>query len=201
MTKKSITFSDRINVLFDRGMWLTARKLLERERNKSPDSHWVITQLGVTYYELRKHKTALRLFQASEKIDPDCPLTLWHLAGTLDALGQSRRAIRIYSKLLKVKTSFIDSLCWESEKWADSLKADCVYRLGVCWRKLGKTRRAENCFRQYLNLLMLGIEGLYDSNDVLRQIHKLHNGDKRQTVNRKLQEVVKATLNGTAFSL
>jgi tetratricopeptide (TPR) repeat protein len=87
------TLSDRTNHLFQRRKWAQARKLLEKEKEKDPKSHWVLTQLAVTYYEQRKYAKALQLLLRSRKILPDCPLTLWNLAGTLDALGKHAHAI------------------------------------------------------------------------------------------------------------
>src|SRR5438094_233377 len=81
-------YKDKIGALLQRGAWEDARKLLERERERNPEDHWLLTQLGVTFYEQQHHDQALPLFQASLQIVPDCPLTLWNLAGTLDAIGK-----------------------------------------------------------------------------------------------------------------
>ena len=43
--------NNKIAALLQKGEWAQARALLERERDKEPDNHWVLTQLGVTYYE------------------------------------------------------------------------------------------------------------------------------------------------------
>ena len=48
----------------------------------------------------------------SEAIVPDCPLTLWNLAGTLDALGKYVDAIRIYVRLLESDDSPETDPCW-----------------------------------------------------------------------------------------
>ena len=42
-------FSDKINDLFRRRQWEKARELLEKEREKAPENHWLLTQLGVTF--------------------------------------------------------------------------------------------------------------------------------------------------------
>ena len=99
MTAKKL--NGKIDDLFARGEWEEARRLLEKEREKAPDNHWVLTQLGVTLYEQQRYEEALPLFLASLKIVPDCPLTLWNLAGTLAALGKHAGAMRIYAWLLQ----------------------------------------------------------------------------------------------------
>src|SRR3990172_5505124 len=90
------TFSHKINALFRRGDWEKARRLLEKERERDPHNHLLLTQLGVTFYEQRRYEDALQLFQESRRIVADCPLTLWNLAGTLAALRRYAEALRIY---------------------------------------------------------------------------------------------------------
>jgi tetratricopeptide (TPR) repeat protein len=101
----------------------------------------------------------LPFFQAALAIVPDCPLALWNLAGTLDALGKPAEAIPLYTWLLESDKSPEEDPCWESREWTESLKADCVYRLGVCFEHLGQVEKAEECYRQYLNLLLSRIRG------------------------------------------
>jgi hypothetical protein len=191
--------SEKINELFHRCKWEAARKLLEAERDKNPDDHWVLTQLGVTFYEQRRYEEALQLFLESLKIVPDCPLTLWNLAGTLDALGKTTQAIHIYTWLLESNVSPEQDACWESKEWAEALKADCVYRLGVCFRHQGKKQKAEHCFRQYLNLLLAGIDGSYSTEDVMREIRGLHDTGKNGGAASELRKVVSSTLQASGI--
>jgi tetratricopeptide (TPR) repeat protein len=191
--------SEKIDDLFRRGAWEKARKALEKERQKDPENHWVLTQLGVTFYEQQRYEEALQLFLASREIVPDCPLTLWNLAGTLDALGKPAEAIPIYVWLLENDKSPEDDPCWESKKWAQSLKADCVYRLGVCFQHLGDKRKAEECYRRYLDLLLSGIDGLYSSEEVTRQIRALHRNGKHNGAEGALRKAVDATLQASGI--
>ena len=167
-------FNTTINDLHRRGQWEKARKLLSKEVAKEPDNHWLLTQLGVTFYEQRHYEEALRLFLKSQSIVPDCPLTLWNLAGALDALGKHAQAVRIYRWLLESDTSPAQDPCWESDAWAEALKADCLYRLGVIHERRGRKRQAERCYRQYLDLLLLGVNGTYSADDVARRIRDFH---------------------------
>jgi hypothetical protein len=193
-------FSDSVNRLFERADWEGARRLLEKERAKKPQDHWVLTQLGVTFYEQRRYEDALQLFLASLKLMPECPLTLWNLAGTLDALGNSGEAVRVYTWLLESKTSPEDDPCWESAEWADSLRTDCVYRLGVCFQHLGQKHKAEHCFEQYSKLLLRGIKGTYSLEDVARQIQSLHEGEKPGAARSELK-AVKSALKASGIEL
>jgi tetratricopeptide (TPR) repeat protein len=189
--------SDRINHFFKSSAWLEARKLLEAERKKDPDNHWLITQLGVTFYEQKQYTKALRLFLASQKIVPDCPLTLWNLAGTLDALGKHNSAIRIYTSLLQSKTSSEQDPCWESQAWSDALKTDCCFRLGDCYRHLGKRILAEHWYRQYLDLLLLGSDGTYSVQEVTEGIKALH-GVNGLPANGRAKKAVQSALAAAA---
>lgn len=175
----------RINEFLDREAWDEARELLQREREREPENHWVLTQLGVTFYEQRRYEEAMELFQESWKIVPDCPLTLWNLAGTLDALGKPAEAVKQYTWLLQNSKSPGEDPCWESQEWTDSLLADCIYRLGICLGRQGKPQLAEGHFRQYINLLLAGINGAYPIEDAMCQIRKLHGNGAHRAAERK----------------
>ena len=192
MAKK--TFSDRINGLFRKSDWKTARKLLEDERENDPKSHWLLTQLGVTFYEQRRYRDSLQLFLASQRIKDDCPLTLWHLAGAYDAIGEHRKAIKTFSRLLQSKTSPEKDPCWESKQWTDKLKTNVVYRLGVCFQHLGENDLAERWYRRYLDLLLRGGEGMYSIDDVTSRIRGLHRAGGYQTVGGELRKAAKSAI-------
>lgn len=186
--------SSKINNLFDQCRWEEARKILEREREQDPQSHWILTQLGVTFYEERRYGEALKIFQESLILLDDCPLTLWNLAGALDSLGKHNPAIKIYTWLLRSKESPEENPCWENREWADVLKADCVFRLGICFKNLGKKRPADHCFRQYANLLFTGIKGTYPIEDARQEIENLHTSHSQATMQSELRKVVHSTL-------
>lgn len=189
--------SDTINDLFQRCQWEEARQLLEIARAKDPENHWILTQLAVTFYEQKRYDEALKLLQESLRIVADCPLTLWNLAGTLEALKKPTAAIRIYTWLLESDKSSADDPCWESKDWTDSLKADCIYRLGGCFKGLGKKRKAEQCYRQYLNLLLVGVKGSYAVDAVLSNIQDLHQPGNKREADSELRKVVQSTLKAS----
>ncbi len=187
-------FGSRVNDLLQNRQWDEARQVLEQEHERNPTDHWVLTQLGVTFYEQDRYEEALQVFLRSLRVLEDCPLTLWNLAGALDALGYHGGAIRVYTWLLQSNRSPKDDPCWESKQWTDSLKADCVYRLGACFQHLGKKDQAEHCYRQYLNLLATGIEGQYAFDSVINRIRSLQGSSRRRSTGGKLKEIVEATL-------
>lgn len=187
-------FNKRINALFKRDDWKQARSLLETEFKKNPSDHWLLTQLAVTFYEERKYKKALGLLVKSLKIVPDCPLTLWNVGGALDATGQHGSAIRVYTWLLRSKKSPAEDPCWESEQWADVLKTDCIYRIGVCFKNEGAHDLALHCFHQYLNLLMSGKDASYSLDDVHRHMLCLNKARTSLETQADIQKAVASTL-------
>ncbi len=187
------TSNRTVDALLQQSEWEEARTLIERELSGQPDNHWLLTQLGVTYYEQGRYREALAPLLSSLEIVADCPLTLWNLAGTLDALGKTESAIPIYTWLLRSKKSPDDDPCWESAEWRDALKTDCVYRLGVCFKHLKRWESAEHCFRQYLNLLLAGMSGTYSFDDAALSIREIHT-NKNQKVGKEVRDAIDSTL-------
>jgi len=165
---------ERIDDLIAAEHWEAARELIEKTLKKEPRSHWLLTQLGETYYEQRHYKKALEVLLRSRDILPDCPLTLWHLAGTLDALGSHDGAIRLYTWLLRSKKTAKDDPCWESVEWTDALKTDCVFRMGLSFGHLSRKDLAAHCFRKYLDLLSYGAKGSYSIREAKTRLQELH---------------------------
>jgi tetratricopeptide (TPR) repeat protein len=161
MIAKKINVGTRIDNLLQAERWEEARELIEKQLKKHPRDHWLLTQLGAALYEQRKYKRALTVLLRSRDILPDCPLTIWHLAGTLDALGSGAEAVQLYSWLLKSTTTPQQDPCWESAAWSLRLKTDCVFRLGLCFKHLKKTDEAAYCFRKYIELCSSGAQGSY----------------------------------------
>ncbi len=172
----TVSIGTQIDDLIRGEQWVKARALIEEELTREPDSHWLLTQLGATYYEQRQYKKALGLFLKSLEFVADCPLTLWHLAGTLDALGYHTGALRIFTWLLETKKTPNDDSCWESAAWTDALKTDCVYRIGICLQHLARKEKAEACFRRYVDLLLAGAAGSYPIGNALDRIRSLDRG-------------------------
>jgi tetratricopeptide (TPR) repeat protein len=184
-------FGAQISNLIESEQWEKARALIEKELEREPDNHWLLTQLGETYYEQRQYRRALGLFLKSLDIVPDCPLTLWHLAGTLDALGYTAGALRLYTWLLKSKRTAEDDPCWESAEWTDALKTDCVFRIGVCFQHLHRKDKAEQCFRQYIDLLLAGAAGSYPIEEAVRRV-----GELRRTRRHAVEDELRKAADG-----
>jgi tetratricopeptide (TPR) repeat protein len=183
---------DRINDLIEAEQWKDARALIQKTLKREPRNHWLLTQLGETYYEQQDYKKALEVLLRSRGILPDCPLTLWHLAGTLDALRHHAEAIQLYTWLLRSTKTPEDDPCWESVEWTDALKTDCVFRMGLCFKHLDRNERAAYCFRKYIDVLSQGAEGSYPIEEARKYLQESLPSE-REAVEQELQEVAEWT--------
>jgi len=163
-----------IEAAIKREDWKGARRLLQRALDKEPDSHWLITRLGLTYYEEYDYKRALALEQKAHKLAPRCPLVSWDLAGTLDMLGRHREAIAVYRRIVRRK---INSLafgdCGEGLRWSRQLVADCWYRIARCSHKLGRNSEAIRCYKRHLEMRSGGIGSIYPIKDARQELQEL----------------------------
>jgi tetratricopeptide (TPR) repeat protein len=190
---KKTEFSDLIWELFQKKDWDEARRLLEAERKKTPDDHWVLTQLAETFYEQKRYENALHLLIPSLKLVHDCPLTLWHLGGTLDALGDHRRGLAAFTNILTSKKTPGDDPCWESEQWTDMLKTDCLYRIGICFEHLGRVAQAEQCYISYLKVFGKDGNGSYSADEVLQRLQKVNANLPRSPVKTEIDKLIPLT--------
>ena len=194
----AITRVPTIEKLIERGQWQEARRLVEKELVKQPDNHWLLTQLGATYFEQRRYRESLRPLLSALEVVPDCPLTLWNIAGALDALNKPELAIPIYAWLLGSTKFPDDDPCWESEEWTSALKTDCVFRIGTCFQHMERWQSAEHCFRQYINLLLAGMNGTYPIEDAAQCIREL-NGKAKHTNGKEVRDAIASILHESGF--
>lgn len=164
-----------INRLFAQENWAKARSILEKEMAAEPDSHWLRTRLGTTYYEERNYERALEEIEQAYRRAPNCPLVLWDYAGTLHALGRTTKAIGIYGQLLaKGVDAVAHEECGEGVPWAMGLLTDCYYRLGICHAHLGEAAAAGKHFTAYIILSALSrVKSIYTVEEALARLRQL----------------------------
>jgi hypothetical protein len=124
----------------------------------------------------------------SRDIVADCPLTLWHLANALDALGYHGGALQIYTWILRSKKTPADDPCWESVEWTEMLQTDCIFRIGLCFEHLGKSEEAAQSFRRYIDLRLLGMEGTYSINEATEHLQQTLPENNRETAEDELRK-------------
>src|SRR5262249_7538148 len=163
-----------LDVLFERGAWKEARRLLRKELKNKPDSHWAWTRLASTYYEERKYEKALQLSERAMELAPHCPLVLWDYACALDMAGRPKEAIAVWKRLLGRGVEQIAyEECGEGIRWARSLLNDCRYRIGWAYRELGDLSAASRYLHDHLANRSPGIPSLYPRAEVQEQLASL----------------------------
>jgi tetratricopeptide (TPR) repeat protein len=191
MSAKPGHLSREINLLFEQGEWVPARALLEKELHKpgNENDHWLLTRIGTTFYEERDYQTALKYAQKAYERSPSCPLVLWDYAGTLDALGDSREAFRIYWTLLDKEPAGVsahDCGKGEGRRWTVGLLTDCIYRAALCLKHLGMKDEAIQLFREYLRVQGPKSESIYTREDADAQLEEL-GGDQEEALLKTLE--------------
>lgn len=154
--------------------WAGARRLIRAELRRQPDSHWLLTRLGLTYYEQRRYAEALRYSKKALARAPNCPLVLWDYAGTLDQLGRHREALRVYARLVRRGVeSLAEGECGEGLRWARGLVADALYRQGLAYAAIGQRRRARAALECHLALRGPGTRSIYPIREVRGELRAL----------------------------
>jgi tetratricopeptide (TPR) repeat protein len=165
--------SKEIEKSIDAERWKEARQKIRLALRKEPDDHWLLTRLGLTYYEERNYSRALFYATKAMKIAPACPLVLWDYAGTLSMLDRNKEAIAIYQKLVKRGEKRIAyGRCGEGLSWARGLVADCLYRIGICYEDNGQTKRACHYYQQHLARRGPGCRSIYSAIEVKKRFIK-----------------------------
>ena len=156
--------------------WLGARRLIQRELRSKPTDHWLVSRLGLTYYEQRRYRKALEVARQAYRLAPRCPLVLWDYAGTLQMNGRHRDALSVYRRLVR---RGIDSVangpCGEGRARATALVADSLFRMARSLEALGKPRAALNAFEKHLDLRGPGCRSLYSLKEVGRRQERIRN--------------------------
>lgn len=154
--------------------WKKARQLIRAELKEKPDSHWLLTRLGLTYYEERAYRKSLSCSRKALRLAPHCPLVLWDYAGSLQMLGRHRMALRVYRQLLSrgVEQVAHDD-CGEGRSWARGLIADCLYRQAQSYTELKEQKAAIDSYRKHLKMRGPACRSIYAVRTVRRELSEL----------------------------
>ena len=154
--------------------WPAARRAIRAELRSDPTNHWLLTRLGLTYYEEKDYKQALECERRALAEAPDCPLVLWDYAGSLQMLGRGQDALKIYRRLIRrgiSEIAFDD--CGEGLAWARGLVADCYYRMAGYYRASRRPAMAIKSLTSHLTLRGPGCRSIYPLPMVRKELHKL----------------------------
>jgi len=163
--------------------WPRAGTLIRSALKCEPDNHWLLTRLGLTYYERRQYERALLYSEKAFALAPQCPLVLWDYAGCLDMLDRTQEALSMYRWLVRRGVERLaHGECGEGIAWARGLVADCYYRIAHCHRVLGDRTRAVASYRQHLALRGPGCRSIYSIAEVRKELQSLLREPAKQSV-------------------
>lgn len=164
----------RIEEAIERDDWQKARTLIRQWLRVKPNDHWLLTRLGLTYYEQKQYKRALLYSLKALQIEPYCPLSIWDYAGTLAMLGRQKEALSIYRWLISWgEDRLAYGQCGEGIQAARSLIADCFYRIAGILEEQGQRKRAVAALREHLSRRTRGTRSIYPLSEVKRRYAKL----------------------------
>lgn len=179
-TKRRNGIGAKINAAFAKDDWQGARKLIAKELETDPENHWLLDRLSSAYYEEKNYRKALELIEKAHRIDPDCPLVLWDLAGTIFTMGNTRGALRIYQSLIaKGPEEIAEGHHGEGMDWAIGLLVDCFFRVGICYQKLSRKGTAEKFLQRFMDLRAKWNGGIHTLEEAASRIAQISNPNKR----------------------
>lgn len=156
-----------IERLIEQKKWAKARALIQEQLVSAPTDHWLWLTLSLTYYEQKQYEKALECSKLAVEYQPDCPLALWHYAGSLFMCGREDAAFAIWAILLdKDLDEVADGECGEGMDWAMQLLNDVHYRIGRYYEWKRKLEQARVSFEKYLHNRNHGVGSIYDKKQV-----------------------------------
>jgi tetratricopeptide (TPR) repeat protein len=157
-----------VEELVARNRWSQARERIQEELISAPTDHWLWLTLSLTYYEQKQYEKALQCSKRAVELQPDCPLALWHLAGSLFMSGREDAALAIWTLLLDMDVEKVAyGECGEGMDWALQLLNDTHYRVGRYYEWKGDAERAGVSYRKYLHNRAHGVGSIYDEKPVI----------------------------------
>jgi tetratricopeptide (TPR) repeat protein len=163
-----------IEKLVDQKKWSRARQRIQEELVATPADHWLWLMLSLTYYEQKQYEKAWEASKRAVELQPDCPLALWHYAGSLLMTGRETAALAIWTLLLDMDPEQVAyGECSEGMDWALQLLNDVHYRMGRYYQWKGEDEQARISFEKYLHNRAHGVGSIYDVKTVERYLATL----------------------------
>jgi regulator of sirC expression with transglutaminase-like and TPR domain len=165
-----------IESLIRRDRWVEARRAIRSQLRTDPDNHWLVTRLGLTYYEQRQYARALEYSARAVTLAPNCPLALWDHAGALQMLGRHTAAGQIYRRLIRRGVKRIaNGKCGEGLARARGLVADCHLRLSDSLKAQHCEKQAMSHILRHLDMRGPGCHSIYSLRDLRKkQVARIH---------------------------
>lgn len=163
-----------IEKLIDQKQWGKARKLIQEELPAAPTDHWLWMMLSLTYYEQKEYGKAMECSKRGVEYAPDCPLALWHYAGSLFMSGREDSALVIWTILLNKDLDEVAyEECAEGMDWALQLLNDVHYRIGRYYQWKEQPEKARASFEKYMHNRSHGVGSIYDKAHVEEELARM----------------------------
>ena len=167
-------FNDLVNDYIMNEEWDKAKNILEKELEKSPEDHWIITQLSEVYYEKRNYDKALELSTKAIELAPDCPLVMNDHALHLYIHEKDKDAIAIWNKMLQKGIKEIAySECGEGLQNAKSMLNDVRMRIGLSYFETEQKEIALSYFKEHLSNRQRGLYSNFTKREVEKKIKEV----------------------------
>lgn len=162
-------YSRIINRLIDSDRYGDARKFLRQLLRESPEDHWLLAMVALTYYEQHRYAEASRFSMAAMKQAPSDPFVLWNHAGIMLMARRTMEAIETYQRLLAMSPKRAGEVeCQEGIRWARQILNDARFRLATCFLDIKDYRRAKYYLTKHLTIRKEGVRSLYPRARALR---------------------------------
>jgi tetratricopeptide (TPR) repeat protein len=165
---------NELEILIEARKWKQAEPLLLSELQDAPTDHWLWYTLSLAHYEQKRYDKAFACARRSVELQADCPLALWHLAGSAYMMGKEDMALAIWQIILdKDLTQIAEGDCGEGMDAAMRLVNDVHYRVGRLYQRQGKVDQARDAYQKYLHNREHGVESTYDGAEARKFLAKL----------------------------
>lgn len=169
-----------IEELLEAKQWSAAKAAIQEAFVFHPGDHWLWMHLGLCYYEQQDYEKALKCSEHAVQLEPDCPLAMWHYAGSLAMAGRMSGALTIWTALLSLD---VETIAFgehgEGMDWALQLVNDVHFRMGRAYQALGENTLAQQSFAKYLHNRAHGVASLYETAVAQRCVRELEDGPSK----------------------
>ena len=157
--------SKAIETAISREKWKEAGRLVRAELKEKPDRHWLLTRLGLTYYEEPAYRTSL-----SYSPKKSFPNLCWRPSNA----RETPHGAPVYGRLLSRGIEKIAcGDCGEGRRWACGLIADCRYRRAQSFKTLKRPKEAVSSYRKHLKMRGPGCMSIYPIRIVRKKLSEL----------------------------
>jgi tetratricopeptide (TPR) repeat protein len=163
--KKTILWS-RIEKAYDNRQWRRAEIFLKQHLKLTPNHVDSLYLLSSAYYEQSQYDKALKMIKRAYALEPYRPVVLWHYANALTMVGEFRKALAFYRKIMDKGLDRIVRESGPGIRWAQSLVNDTRYRMGRAYGKLGERKKAIQLLKEHIRHRKPGLPSLYTWTDL-----------------------------------